>query len=431
MEKYDLTFSQQNIWLLEKMYNNSNVNSITGIIEIKKEFYEEFCNRAIQSIIKNNDDMRINIVLEKEKPYQIITNYVEEKIKLENMEDKSYDEIQNYVNDFKNKSININSKKLYEFEILKYSKTSGAILLKMHHIISDAWSYSKIIEQFTKEYGLLKSNQEILDEKVTSYIEFINSMKEYKDSDKYVKDEEFFDDYFKDLKSATVLKDRVEKISNTSKRYNIRLNEDINKKILDYCKKNKISPYVLFLTALSTYIYIIKDSNDFVIGSPSLNRANFKEKQIIGMFVATLPLRIKIEENVNFLELAHSISSNTMNVFRHQRYPYINVLKKIRNEKKISDNLYNIVLSYQNARANYDEKGEYSTKWYPNDFQNEDLIIHILDMDSTGILEINYDYLSELFEDIEIEYLHTRLMAIIENAILDEKIDVENIEIMS
>lgn len=89
------------------------------------------------------------------------------------------------------------------------------------------------------------------------------------------------------------------------------------------------------------------------------------------------------------------------------------------------------MLSYQNARVEFEDKEKYDTKWYGNNYQNEDLQIHILDMDSTGILEINYDYLNELFSIKEIEYLHTRIIAIIENAILDENIDVENIEIMS
>lgn len=57
-----------------------------------------------------------------------------------------------------------------------------------------------------------------------------------------------------------------------------------------------------------------------------------------------------------------------------------------------------MMLSYQNARVEFEDKEKYDTKWYGNNYQNEDLQIHILDMDSTGILEINYDYLNELFQ---------------------------------
>ena len=35
-KKYSLTFPQQNIWLVNSLYNNSKVNLITGIININK-----------------------------------------------------------------------------------------------------------------------------------------------------------------------------------------------------------------------------------------------------------------------------------------------------------------------------------------------------------------------------------------------------------
>lgn len=430
-KKYSLTFPQQNIWLVNRLYNNSKVNLITGIININKGFDVDYCKEAINNIIKNNDAMRINIVLDDKIPYQVVEEYQYENIDIVDMQNCSKNDIDKYIKEYKKQDIDILSKKLFEFKILKYEDNKGAVLLKMHHIISDAWSYSKIIEQFVKYYTSLENNEAIGDLDVPGYIEFVNTTLEYKNSEKYKKDEEFWNEYLSEFEDKVTLKDRIKNINNTSSRYNVKLKKEINGKILEYCKENRISPYVMFLAALSVYLYRIKDKNDFVIGTPSLNRANFKEKQMLGMFVSTLPLRVKIQENEKFLDVAHDIARNTMSIFRHQKYPYINTLKNIRSKNNNNNNLYGIILSYQNARVEFEDKEKYDTKWYENDFQNEDLQIHILDMDSTGILEINYDYLNELFDKIEIEYLHTRIMAIIENAILDKEIDVENIEIMS
>lgn len=430
-KKYSLTFPQQNIWLVNSLYNNSKVNLITGIININKGFDVDYCKEAINNIIKNNDAMRINIVLDDKIPYQVVEKYQYEDIDIVDMQNCSKNDINKYINEYKKQDIDILSKKLFEFKILKYEDNKGAVLLKMHHIISDAWSYSKIIEQFVKYYTSLENNEAIGNLDVPGYIEFVNTTLEYKNSEKYKKDEEFWNEYLSEFEDKVTLKDRIKNIKNTSSRYNVKLKKEINYKILEYCKENRISPYVMFLAALSVYLYRIKDKNDFVIGTPSLNRANFKEKQMLGMFVSTLPLRVKIQENEKFLDVAHDIARNTMSIFRHQKYPYINTLKNIRSKNNNNNNLYGIILSYQNARVEFEDKEKYDTKWYENDFQHEDLQIHILDMDSTGVLEINYDYLNELFDKIEIEYLHTRIMAIIENAILDKDIDVENIEIMS
>ena len=57
--------------------------------------------------------------------------------------------------------------------------------------------------------------------------------------------------------------------------------------------------------------------------------------------------------------------------------------------------------------------------------------MHILDMDSTGILEINYDYLEDLFAEDEIKYLHTRIITMIENLIKDADVSVDDVNIIS
>lgn len=427
---YNLTFPQKSSFLVEEVYKNTSINMITGIININKDFNANFCDMAINEIVKNNDAMRINIKMSSNDVYQIIKDYNYEKIEIVDMTLLSSYKIEEYIQNISNTRIDIFDEKLYEFKILKYSDTKGSVLLRIHHIISDAWSFSKIIEQFTRNYTNLKLNVEENIEYV-SYTDFIDSQKLYSKSDSYIKDKKYFKEYLRDISNVVRLKEKTINISNCSNRYNVRLDKTINERILKFCKENKISPYILFLTILSVYIYRIKNVDDIIIGSPILNRKNFKEKQIIGLFISTLPIRAKIYENMKILDLARKISSNTMSCFRHQRFPYDSILSDIRSKSNIKENLYSILLSYQNAKANYKVEDEYSTKWYSNNTQAEDLQIHILDMDDTGILEINYDYLKELFSIEEIKYLHLRLLTMIESLLSNLELTVDNIEIIS
>lgn len=429
-EMYDLTFPQNNIWLVDRVYDDTSINMITGIIKLEKDFNEKFCKIAINEIAKNNDAMRINIKLEDNKVCQFVKDYEYDDAKVVDMTTFSNEEIEAYIQKQAIQKIDIFADKLYEFKILKYSDESGCVILRMHHIISDAWSCSKTIEQFIKYYENAREN--IIEDVVyPSYIDFVKSQKDYLESDKYLKDREYYREYLKDIGNTAFLKEKSRNISNHSKRYNIRLDEEINDKILEFCKENRISPYVLMLTILSVYMYRITNVDDIVIGTPVLNRANFKEKQALGLFITTIPIRIKIDSNLKILELAKNVSSNTMSAFRHQRFPYEHILNDFRENIDNKSNLYSVLLSYQNAKVKYENEDIYSAKWYSNNMQSEDLQMHIFDLNSTGILEIGYDYLDELFSEDEIKYLHTRLMSMLQNLILDKDISVGNINIMS
>lgn len=429
-KNYGLTYPQKNIWLVEKFNGELPINSIVGTVEINMDFDSTLCIDAVNSVIKNNDALRIKFDFNKETLEQYVTEYKYKKFEVVDMSMYSQEKIEKYIIDFALQPLFFGKNCLFDFRILDYGHNKGAILMKIHHIICDAWSCSKIGSQLVDFIEKKSNNEEISDELKPSYFEFVNSEKEYEASDKYKKDEEFWREYLSGIKETTFIKS-VNNNTTNANRYSIKLEESFNNDINMYCKDNKISPYVLFLAALSTYIYRIKNNNDLILGTPVLNRSNFREKNMVGMFVSTMPIRIKIEENIKFLDLAKQISLNTLTLFRHQKYPYSKTLEYVHKETDITGNLYNVVLSYQNARADLINKEKYSTTWPFVKHLNDELQIHIMDMDNTGVLNINYDYLVDAFSEEEVKYLHTRLIAIIKNAISDLDVNVENIRIMS
>ena len=77
-------------------------------------------------------------------------------------------------------------------------------------------------------------------------------------------------------------------------------------------------------------LFKISNSNKFVIGTPILNRTNFNEKNTTGMFINIAPFLIDINKNETFTEVVNKISTDSISLLRHQRYPYSEILKYIR-----------------------------------------------------------------------------------------------------
>ena len=412
-KKYILTFPQQNIWLMEKYNEGTAINSITGLINISKDFNSELCEKAINYVLKNNDVMRTRIIENSGLPLQYFEEYKYNNIEIVDMTSYSQEEISEYIDAFALHSLFFDSNQFYEFKILKYKNNKGGILLKIHHIISDAWSCSKLAMQLI---DYIESNGNISEDNKNSYVDFINSQEEYLKSDKYVADEAFWKEYLSDINKTISMKNHNKIVSHNANRYSVSLDKYLNDRIINYCNVNKISVYSLFLAVISAYLFRTTNQTDFVIGTPVLNRANFKEKNTLGMFVSTIPLRVKIDENETILDLAKSISKNTMTIFRHQRYPYNKMLDIVRDTTANKDNLYNISFSYQNARINLNPE-KYSTLWTFNKQLNDELQIHVTDMDNTGILRVNYDYLEDLFSENEIVYIHKRFLRILSDVV--------------
>ena len=72
------------------------------------------------------------------------------------------------------------------------------------------------------------------------------------------------------------------------------------KNISDFCAFNKISVYTFFMSVYSLYIANIADVNDLILGTPILNRLNYKDKLTTGMFVTTKPFRCLVNGDDTF-----------------------------------------------------------------------------------------------------------------------------------
>lgn len=431
-QKYDLTFPQKNIWLTDRFEQNSTINNILGMLTIKKDFDAEICREVINDVIRINDAMRLRVFLEEEKPVQIVKQYEYEKVEVVKMSQYSQHQKNEYLDGMSLRPLILLNEKLYEFKVLDYEDGSGSIVLKIHHMIADAWSGSKIGNQLIHFYEQRLKNISFEEIQEPSYIEYIEKEKQYQSSDKWEKDEMFWREYLNEVKEPVSLKPIPKNISNSGERYTAIIKREENNKITAFCKDHHISPYVLFLTILSIYITRVKDSNDFILGTPVLNRSNFREKQMLGMFVSTMPIRIQIpDEKISCIELARQIASNTMTLFRHQKYPYAKILEYIHKTTDIKTNLYHIALSYQNAKTEYENAENYQTDWFFSKQLNDSLQIHLMDIDDTGDLTIHYDYLKDIFNKTEIMRLHHSIMYMIQEVMENPNYLINNIEIIT
>ena len=149
------------------------------------------------------------------------------------------------------------------------------------------------------------------------------------------------------------------------------------------------------------------------------------------MFVNTVPVRFNFTENTSFENFVKNVSQNFIGILRHQKYSYNTILEDIRAKFNNIPNLYNIIFSYQLTKA-YDKTiGNYKTTWNFNHSSANDLAIHIYDINDTGDMEINYDYLVSKYSEIDISNLHKRIIHIISQIVENPDISLNDIDIVT
>lgn len=430
-ELFKLTNPQKSIWLTEKFYPNTSIGNICGTFFIDEELNVEILEKTINFFIKNNDALRAKITLVNGEPFQYIEPYKELKFKQINFSNEN--EFEEYKIAFSKQTFSLIDAPLFKFEIFKLKNGKGGYILCAHHTICDAWSLKLLLNKSREYYSKLLKKLPLEEENQNSYIDFVKSEKVYENSEKYLKDKAYWEDIFSSIpENINFSESNYTKDITKANRFVVKLSLELSDKINKFCKDKKISPFTLFMGIWAIYWNRFISSNDITIGTPILNRTNFKEKNTFGMFISTIPFKISIDNSKTIENFLQDLAKEQLMIFRHQKYPYDKVLEFVRENSNYTQNLYSSIVSYQNARADKTKEGvNCITDWLFNNNISEPLNLHIYDLDNTGSFSLFYDYQINLFDEQDMKELNNRILSIINNIIDNPNILIKNLDIIT
>lgn len=428
---YDLTIPQQSIYLTEQYASGTTINLISGDVVFEEKVNPKLIEKALNIYIQQNDTMRIKICMHNGQPKQYISEYKPFNLKVINIENEN--ELQKQKEIITNTPVKFFDSDLYFFTLFNMKNKKFILNVTFHHIISDAWTMSLFVKKFMPIYSSLLKGEKIENNNNFSYLDFIDTEKNYIESSRFQKDKDFWINFFDFEPEPSLISDKKENIiDTTAKRKIYSLDKSIYSNILEFCNNSKCSVYTFFMSIYSLYLARINNANSSTIGTPVLNRTNFKEKNTIGMYISTIPFYINIDYENNFNVFLKKVSSNQMSFYRHQRYPYSNLLEDLKAKYDFSYNLYDIAISYQNARDERDSFDiKFHTDWAFNNNSSDTLQIHFYDMDDTGIIQIYYDYQISKLSENDIENIHKRILNMVNQVLKQPEILLKDIDLIS
>lgn len=432
-EMFELTTPQKSIWMMEQFYKGTNINNICATLTINEDVDIKKLNKAINIFIQNNKSFGLNFKIENGELKQYFTKLKE--IQFEQVKLKDSNEVQKLAKETAEEIFDIESDRLFTFKLYKLENNYGGYVVMTHHLISDAATMSIIGKETTEIYKKLVSGEEI-EEKEYSYEQYILDERNYLESSKFEKDKGYWLENFATVPEVAsipvTLKNVNTDLTGKSERQEFIFNIDLVKKISQFCTQNKISNFNFFMAVYAIYLSRVSNLKDFVIGTPILNRTNFKEKHTTGMFINTAPLRIKIEDNIDFISFVKTIAQSSISMLRYQKYSYQMLLEELRKNNSSLPTLYDVMLSYQVTKANdRNSKIPYEVEWIPSTTISNGVYVHLHDNDDNGNLNVAYDYQLEKYTKQDITNMHNRILHIIEQVLKNETCLEKNIEIVT
>lgn len=422
---FELTTPQKNIWNLQRFYEGTSIANNCGAIFFKEKCDHKLLNQAINKLIESQEGMRLQFSEEEGHAVQYVAEYRVHEFPSEFFENRS--EFERYAQHYAHIPFVLIDRPMYRFVIFDLADVSG-ILLCANHLISDAWAISIMANTVCDWYHALEQGGS-RESKQYSYIPMIESEQKYLQSARYEKDKAYWAEHYPERPEICAIKpNSAPVVRPTAKRYTRIISEKLTADIDHFYAGHGVSQAVLFEAAIIAYLSRINPENkNITIGVPVLNRSSAAEKNAVGMCISTTPLTVPVREEQTAQMLCQEISTLQFQLFRHQKFPYSHMLHDLHERYGFSGNLYDVIVSFQNAQTSTNTK----TQWFSNGYCEVGMEFHIDNRDDSGRYTLNIDYQTELFrQDEEIELFVNRILSITEQIISTPAVKLDALSIL-
>uniref|UniRef100_UPI000B29B220 non-ribosomal peptide synthetase n=1 Tax=Abyssisolibacter fermentans TaxID=1766203 RepID=UPI000B29B220 len=412
-------------------YFEQTVIGIEGTLDV------DLVEKSFNKLIEKYDVLRtIFIYKGTKKPRQVVIKKRKAKISFNDISHQEENKKAKFIEAFKEedrkKGFDLEKNVLMRISIIKIQEEGYKLIWSHHHIIMDGWCLGIIVKDFLEFYIKLKNGESIYLESMIPYSTYIKWL-EKKDT---VVGATYWRKYLKKYENKAVVP-KLKKIKeNRSMRdeYCFQINEEFTQRLQSIAKKNEVTINTMFEAVWGILLSKYNNTEDVVFGSVVSGRqAEIPEiETVVGLFINTLPVRIKYKEEDTFINLINKIQDEDV---KSKEYDYI-PLAEIQSYSELRQHLINHIIVFENypieenltSLHSKDKLGFTIKDVKSSEHTNYDFEIFVI---PGKIMNINLRYNSGAYDYETINRIVIHILNIVEQISADENINVKDIKILT
>jgi hypothetical protein len=238
--------------------------------------------------------------------------------------------------------------------LVRLAEDEWALLVTMHHVISDGWSMGIFINELSALYAAFCRGQaDPLPPLPLQYADYAAWQRRWIAGDVLQAQADYWKAALSDAPELLELpSDRVRPAQQdfAGTFLEFALDEKLTDALRALSKRHGTTVFMTLLAGWGALMARLSGQNDVVIGSPSANRGLPELEGLIGCFVNTLPLRIDVSGSPSVSQLLERVKARTLAAQQNQDIPFEQIVEIARPARSLAHSpLFQVVFAWQNA----------------------------------------------------------------------------------
>jgi amino acid adenylation domain-containing protein len=355
-EQFELSFSQQRLWFLTQFEGASEAYYITGGLRLSGALDREALRRALDRIVARHEALRTTFIRNGDRPAQII-GPVESGFDLQEADlrpalDPSA-ALERLAADEAARPFDLEHGPLIRGQLAQLADDDHALLVTMHHIISDGWSLSILINELSHLYrAYLEGRPEDLPDLPAQYADYAAWQRRWLSGEVFRRQAAYWKQTLAGAPAVLELaadRPRPAQQNYAGAAVGFELDEEVTHDLKALARRHGATLYMTLLAAWAALLFRLSGQEEVIIGTPVANRTRPEIEPLIGFFVNTLALRIDLSGAPGVTELLARIKARTLEAQQHQDLPFEQVVEIVRPIRSLSHSpIFQVLLTWQN-----------------------------------------------------------------------------------
>jgi amino acid adenylation domain-containing protein len=340
-----LSSNQKRLWIVSQLDGLNPAYNIPFTYHFKGDLNIKIFRESIDVLFQRHFIMFSVFKIKNDQPYcEIVPKPVTvEFIDFsDDLPANSKNNIYSFAGEDSRKLFNIESGPLFRLYLLKQDSSNFFFHATINHLIFDGWSWSVFIQDFKKIYeGLLLNKAIDLDEIKTNYLDYLGGLSSSGDK---INEEELTKFWIKNLRGATPKLNfpydypRKEVPTGFGEKETIKILFESTARLREISRKEHSTLFATVLSALGVLFQRYSGENDICIGTHVANRSRSNLEKIFGMFVNTVPIRLRIDDKEKFGNYLNYVKNVLLEAIDHQDLPFEKIVEALNPERSSNIN---------------------------------------------------------------------------------------------
>ena len=348
-----LSFAQERMWVLQRMDPEANPYRVQTCVVLRTD--AAVLQRAWNALVDRHEVLRTTYCMNDDgRPVQVI--HATQRVELP-VVDLSGVADADLAREMRDRALEIfrmpfDLAQGLVWRILAFRLRDGllGLALIIHHIASDGWSISHLIEELKElcaAYGEGRAPR--LAELPVQYVDYAAWQRQWLRGERLERELAYWRQRLAGMPLALELpldypRPAIQTFNGA--RYGVELPEATVAGIRALCQRHRVTLFMTLLAVFKVLLFRYTGQTDIVVGAPIAGRERAEVEHVQGLFLNTLVLRTELSAEMRFSELLARVRETTLGAYAHQDLPFEKLVEELHPQRDLSRNpLYQVTFN--------------------------------------------------------------------------------------